>query len=89
METIQLLIALFLISVEGRSFSWAEPYEPSQKDLSSQICVERLENNGSVNVTASRVVFSNKQGLTLLGGQAACLLVPPGLYSFVVQSINP
>ncbi len=82
-------IALLLMLQAAISSSWAAAYKPTQKDLSSQICIERPENNGSVNITASHVVFSNHQELTLIGGQAACLFVAAGVYFFVVQSINP
>jgi hypothetical protein len=82
-------IALFLLTVSSVSSSWAAPYKPRQGDLSAQICVERPENNGMVNLVASHIVFSNNQELALVGGQAACIFVADGVYSFVVQSPDP
>ena len=82
-------IAFFILVVSVASFTWAAPYKPRQGDLSAQICVERPENNGMVNLVPSHVVFSNSQELTLIGGQSACIFVANGVYSFVVQSSNP
>ncbi|SRR5713101_919827 len=82
-------IALFLLTVSSVSSAWAAPYKPRQGDLSAQICVERPENNGIVNLVPAHVVFSNNQELTLVGGQVACIFVANGIYSFVVQSSDP
>lgn len=71
------------------SSSLAIEYKPQQEVLSSQICVERPENNGIVNIVPAEVVFSNQQRLSLVGGQAGCIFVAVGDYSFGVQSSDP
>ena len=82
-------IAFFILAVSVASSTWAVAYKPRQTDLSSQICIERPESSGIVNIVPANVVFSNHQKLSLSGGQAACIFVAGGVYSFVVQSPDP
>jgi len=82
-------VVWFLVAALTFDSSWAAPYKPSQDSLSAQICLERPENNGIVNIAAITIVFSNHQRLILVGGQAACIFVAEGEYSFVVYSANP
>lgn len=65
---------------------WAKPQSIIQKmDLTSEICFVQPEISGRMNVEESKVSVSNYQDLTLMGGQAACLYVPPGDYSFRIE----
>ncbi|MGH9780770.1 MAG: hypothetical protein ACRD33_03030 [Candidatus Acidiferrales bacterium] len=54
-------------------------------DLTSQVCFVQPEVSGRMNVEESRVSLSNYQNVTLIGGQAACLYVYPGDYSFQIE----
>jgi hypothetical protein len=62
---------------------------PRQPELSSQICVERPENNGVLNIREADVVIEGGPVLTLLGGQAVCAYVPAGRHTMWVQSRHP
>ena len=57
-------------------------------DLTSQVCFVPPEVNGRMNIEKSKVTFSNDQELTLMGGQAACLYVTPGEFSFRIEFLD-
>ena len=58
--------------------------------LNAQICVERPENNGVMNIRESMVVIRGGPGLTLTGDEAACAYVEGGgKYTVWVQSRDP
>lgn len=64
----------------------AKPQSVMQKmDLTSRICFVQPEISGRMNVEQSKVSVSNYQHLTLMGGQAGCLYVFPGDYSFRIE----
>ena len=61
--------------------------------LTSQLCFERREDEGSMNGHPSTVGVYTKLGgsipdysVTLSGGQAACVFVAPGTYTILVSS---
>jgi hypothetical protein len=82
---ILLVIVLSLVS----SRLWAQnPSIMRKVDLTSQVCFLQPEVNGRMNVEKSRVSFSNYQQVTLMGGQAACLYVRPGDYSFRIEFLD-
>jgi hypothetical protein len=61
--------------------------------LTSQLCFERREDDGSMNGHPSTVGVYTKLGgaipnysVTLSGGQAACVFVTPGTYTILVSS---
>lgn len=56
--------------------------------LTSRICFIQPEVSGRMNVEESRVALNNDQSVTLMGGQAACLYVFPGSYSFRIEFLN-
>jgi hypothetical protein len=56
----------------------AESYQPKNTGDAAQICVERFEDNGVVNIRAIDVIISDVTKLTLLGGYAGCVFVPTG-----------
>jgi len=79
------LLSILLVT----NIPWASEYRPSDEALSSAICFERPENNGLVNIVPSEIEISNKQTVSLVGGQVACVFVAPGSYSFAIESQNP
>jgi hypothetical protein len=58
----------------------ADDYTPSGglERLSARVCVERQREPGWVDAVEAHVLVSVPQRLVLVGGQAACVLVPPG-----------
>jgi hypothetical protein len=53
-------------------------YQPVDKRLSAGLCVERLEENGSINLLPSRVlVGGGDYQATIHGGQAVCFFLEP------------
>ena len=68
---------------------WARASTPMEKlGLSSQACFFEPGINGIMNVEHSRVLLSNSQQATLMGGQGTCFEVPPGSYSFRIEFLN-
>ncbi len=60
---------------------------PRTVELTAQICVERPENHGSLNIRPSEVMIKGGPTLTLMGGDAACGYVEGGgNYTVWVQS---
>jgi len=63
-------------------------------NLRSRVCVERLENNGSVNIAEAHVLFSGpavlngNQLVILIGGQVACVLLEPGEFTIFAYSFD-
>jgi hypothetical protein len=77
-----LLILLLLIPVALA----AKPQSIMQKmDLTAQVCFVQPEISGRMNLEESIVSLCNYQHLTLMGGPAGCLYVPPGNYSFRIE----
>src|SRR6267154_2233716 len=56
----------------------AERYEPKYAANAAQICVERFEENGFINISPIDVRISDNAKITLLGGYAGCVFVPAG-----------
>lgn len=56
--------------------------------LTSQACFVRPEDSGRMNSLHSIISFSNGQKVTLEGGEAACLYLLPGNYSFRIEFPN-
>jgi hypothetical protein len=54
-------------------------------DLTARICFVQPEISGRMNVEESKVSVSNYQKLTLMGGQAGCLYITPGYYTFRIE----
>jgi len=82
--TIIVVFALTLANVTS-----ATETKSDQSNLTARICIVRPENNGFINIVPSHIIFSNNQKLSLSGGEAACIIVEPGEYSFVVESADP
>jgi hypothetical protein len=66
-------------------------YQPRwTPQLTAQVCVERIEDNGILNIRPAYVVLdSNYRILVLTGGEAACASVEPGRHSIRVESPDP
>jgi hypothetical protein len=64
-------------------------YKPRWADLPCQICVERPENQGILNIRETRIVIDEKQALVLIGGQAACAFVSPEEHFIYAESYDP
>ncbi len=69
----------------------AEQIKPSGAPLYErpQICVERPENGGVLNVRPADVVIEDGPVLRLTGGEAACAFVEVGKHMIQVESKNP
>lgn len=77
---------LILLLLATPAILLAKPQSIMQKmDLTSEICFVQPEISGRMNVEESRVSLSNYQHLTLMGGEAGCLYVFPGDYSFRIE----
>src|SRR6266568_1411009 len=55
-----------------------ERYEPKYVADAAEICIERFEDNGFINISPINVLISDYVKVTLLGGYAACVFVRPG-----------
>ena len=79
-----------VIAILGTGFVTAEETTwPRRQELSGQICVERPENNGVLNIREANFVIDRGPVLSFIGGQAACAYVPAGRHSMWVQSRHP
>lgn len=67
----------------------SEQLWPRNRELRGQICVERAEENGILNIRPVDVVIGDGPTLTLAGEQAACAFVRPGEYQVWAQSADP
>ncbi len=56
----------------------SERYEPKYLTDAVEICVERFEENGFINISPVDVRISDNAKITLRGGYAGCVFVPPG-----------
>ena len=74
----------FLVQ-EAKAFE----YKPRWSDLPCQICIERPEEQGILNIREVRVVVDDKQAIFFIGGQAACLYAPPGNHFVYAVSFDP
>lgn len=79
-----IFLILFLIVLNGCTI------QPRVNGLpNAQIFVERLENNGSVNIVPCVVELSAGKKIVLLGGQKDSFFVKPGIYFLTANSVNP
>ena len=74
----------------------ARPYKPLWIDRAGEICVERPEENGRLNIMPAEVIIEDgkmvpwdRQLLTLIGGQTACAVLPATNYHVRVSSYDP
>ena len=67
------------------------PYRPRwSAQLASQVCIERLEDNGSLNVRPAYVrIDSVYQAFPIFGGEAKCVSIEPGSHTIRVVSLDP
>ena len=86
---IKIITDLLVLSFMGASYAENIPYRALGDELTSYICIERPENMGLLNIISTKALFSNEQALTLSGGEAGCIIVSPGKYSFIVTSPEP
>lgn len=91
------MLELVLIAA---STVWLPAHQPTSKPfvsqvpgLTSQLCMERLEDNGAMNGHPSWVDVYNKldepnadYSIALSGGQAACVSLSPGRYTIIASS---
>ena len=57
---------------------FAAAFEPRHIAGALQICVERSEQSGIVNIRPVTIDVNQEAQVTLIGGQAACLYLPAG-----------
>jgi beta-lactamase regulating signal transducer with metallopeptidase domain len=67
---------------EGATFSMQQPTD-------SQLCVERAENNGLVNVVDTSIWVDDKFATSVRSGKTTCFGISPGTHKVSVQSVNP
>jgi hypothetical protein len=89
------LAAAFTIAMSAFAAAAFE-YRPEWDAISGAICVERIENNGCLNVHPSRVRITSRaqdaspeQEVTIIGGQAVCISLAPATYDVRVSSQEP
>jgi len=58
-----------------------------KNNLSSQVLVERVEDNGVLNIRSVELLFDDQKILYLCGGQAASVFLEPGKH--FVQAVSP
>jgi hypothetical protein len=61
----------------------------AQSNLSAQVLVERLEDNGVLNIRMVDVMIDDHQILSLLGGQVASAYLEPGNHFIRAESPEP
>jgi hypothetical protein len=76
---------MFLASCAGVSTN----YRPKWIENPGQICIERPEEIGMVNIVGVNVIIRDFQTIRLLGGQAACAYVEPGDFFVYGHSYDP
>ncbi len=86
---IKFLIVVALLLFSGKADSETVSYRALEGELNAYICIERPKNLGLLNAVPAKVIFSNEQNIILFGGDAGCVLVRPGKYSFNIISPNP
>jgi hypothetical protein len=64
-------------------------YRPKWIENPAQICIERPEESGYVNIAAVNIFVRDFQTIRLLGGQAACSYVWAGDYFVYARSYDP
>jgi hypothetical protein len=67
----------------------AETYKPKHVNAPAQICVERFEENGILNIRPVDITITAAPRITLRGGQAACVYVPAGAQSISLDFLYP
>jgi hypothetical protein len=82
---IAVLFALMLIATVARGQTQPTLHKMG---LTAELCFLHPEDSGRMNVEESRILVSNYQQLTLMGGQAACLYVSPGSCHFQIEFLN-
>lgn len=83
-----LLILILVLLLVGPELLADRQSVMKKMDLTSQLCFVQPEVSGRMNVEESRVSVNNYQELTLMGGQAGCLYVPSGNYSFRIEFLD-
>ena len=86
MRTVFLGITIFSILA---SQVQAADYNPRWSDLPCQICIERPEEQGILNIRETTIAIDGKQAFLMIGGQASCAYVAPGKHSIFASSYDP
>jgi hypothetical protein len=63
--------------------------QAEQSNLSSQVLVERPEDNGVLNIRMVDIIIDDQQILSLLGGQAVSAYLEPGKHFIRAESPEP
>jgi hypothetical protein len=64
-------------------------FSPDDPSLSAEVCIERLGDNGLLNVIVADVDFGSAGSVSLPGESAACLYLMPGDVIAQATSSNP
>lgn len=67
----------------------ASEYKPRWSELPCQICIERPEEQGIINVRDVKLIVDDKESINLVGGQAACVYVQTGEHFIHAESPDP
>lgn len=86
MKTLVLLVAFLLLT--GTGLRAQAPSVMKKAGLSSGICFIQSVITGRMNAEESMITLSNHQQVGLQGGQAACVYLLPGNYSFRIEFQN-
>jgi hypothetical protein len=85
-----LLVVLTAAIASGDTVAARPAYEPKSIPTSAvEICVERPEENGSVNIVPVTVLVAGSSRLTLLGGEAGCLFLTDGTWTISLSFPYP
>ena len=83
------VIVAFFIITAFPGYSISSEFVASTPGLSAQVCFDRPENNGFVNLIETKTIMQNAPSISLIGGQAACVYVSNGFCFLKVVSANP
>ena len=86
MKTGTLLVVILSFAAAGLRAQ--TPAAMKKIGLGSGICFVQSEITGRMNIEESMITFSNHQQVGLEGGQAACVYLRPGHYSFQIKFQN-
>ncbi len=58
-----------------------QSYMPKHMSDAAEVCVQRLENDGVLNIIPVTITVAISSQIKLIGGQAGCLFIYPGAES--------
>jgi hypothetical protein len=84
------VLVMLVVSLLSSLVAFGQTPAPAREiGLTAQACFLRYEDNGVVNIATAQVTLDNQQAIVLAGGQAGCVYLRPGAYSFSIESAYP